>query len=80
MALDDYRGAQRAFKTALRLNAADSNAATRLELVEQVLELDPTLRGLSAAERYRRSQKVMEAPWACWMSASEPGQARHLPR
>ncbi len=61
LAQDDFRGAQRAFKAALRLNAADANAAKRLELVEQVLALDPTVRGLSAQERYRRSRKLMEA-------------------
>jgi tetratricopeptide (TPR) repeat protein len=57
---DDYRGAQRAFKAALRLNAVDADAAKRLGVVAQVLALDPTARGLSAAERYRRSRKLME--------------------
>jgi len=60
VAQDDYRSAQRAFKAAIRLNAADASAAKRLELVEHVLALDPTLRGLSTAERYRRSQRLME--------------------
>jgi tetratricopeptide (TPR) repeat protein/CBS domain-containing protein len=61
LAQDNFRIAQRAFKAAIRLNAADANAAKRLELVEHVLALDPTLRGLSAAERFRRSQRLMES-------------------
>jgi CIC family chloride channel protein len=60
VAQDNFRGAQRAFKAALRMAPADANAAKRLELVEHVLAMDPTLRGLSAAERYRRSQRLME--------------------
>jgi CIC family chloride channel protein len=59
-AQDNYRSAQRAFKAAIRLNPVDANASKRLELVERILALDPTLRGLSAVERYRRSQKLME--------------------
>ena len=61
LAQDNFRSAQRAFKAAIRLNAADANAAERLELVEHVLALDPTLRGLTAAERFRRSQRLMES-------------------
>jgi CIC family chloride channel protein len=61
MAQEDYRGAQRAFRAALRLNGDDTGTAKRLELVDQVLALDPTSRGLSAAERYRRSRKLLEA-------------------
>ncbi len=60
VAQDDYLGAQRAFKSALRVNAADAEAAKRLQLVESVLALDPTLHGLSVAERHRRSRKLME--------------------
>jgi CIC family chloride channel protein len=60
-AQENYVRAQRAFRTAVRLNAAAPGVAKRLELVEQVLALDPTLRGLSAAERYRRSRKLLEA-------------------
>jgi len=59
-AQDNYRSAQRAFKAAIRLNAADASAAKRLQLVDHILALDPTLRGLSVAERYRRSQRLME--------------------
>jgi CIC family chloride channel protein len=60
IAQDDFRGAQRAFQSALRWNAKDTAAAARLTMVERLLELDPTLRGLGSAERRTRSRKLME--------------------
>jgi CIC family chloride channel protein len=59
--LDRYHSAQDAFKHALRRNPADETSGKRLQLTEQILALDPALRGLGAAERYRRSQKLIEA-------------------
>jgi type IV pilus assembly protein PilF len=56
----DYRGAERDFKTALRLVPGDDVVRTRLELCGELLALDPTLRGLSPAERLNRSRKLVE--------------------
>ena len=60
-ALGDFRSAQQAFRSALRRNPTDDASKKQLELVEQILALDPSLRGLSASERYARSRKLVEA-------------------
>ena len=56
----DYRGAQRDFETALRLSPDDEGVRKRSELCGELLALDPTLRGLSPAERLSRSRKLVE--------------------
>ncbi len=56
----NYLTAQTMFLDALRLNPADEDLRTRLGVCETVLALDPTRRGLSTAERYRRSLKLVE--------------------
>jgi chloride channel protein, CIC family len=58
-ALGDYGAAQDALSAALRWNPNDTAAANRLEACQRVLALDPMQRGLTAAERYRRSQEVL---------------------
>jgi tetratricopeptide (TPR) repeat protein len=55
-----YLNARAHFQIALRLRPDDPNTQRRLELCGQVLEMDPTRRGLGAAERYRRSRKLIE--------------------
>jgi tetratricopeptide (TPR) repeat protein len=61
LAMDDYRSAGTAYESALRLEPADAEAERRLELVREVLALDPTLRGLPGTERYERSRRLLEA-------------------
>jgi tetratricopeptide (TPR) repeat protein len=56
----NYRIARTDFKVALRLNPADEEIGKRLGVCETVLTLDPTQRGLSTAERYRRGIKLVE--------------------
>jgi chloride channel protein, CIC family len=60
-ALGDYATAADGFRTALRLNPADADVGSRLELTEQVLALDPTVRGRRAADRYARSVALVRA-------------------
>jgi tetratricopeptide (TPR) repeat protein len=55
-----YLAARAHFQIALRLRPDDPSTQRRLELCGQVLEMDPTRRGLGAAERYRRSRKLIE--------------------
>ena len=55
----DYAAARDAFSTALRLNPNDTAVQKRLDASAQILALDPTRRGVPAAERYRRSQEVL---------------------
>jgi tetratricopeptide (TPR) repeat protein len=58
---DQYAAAREAFRSALRLNASDEATQRELALCERILELDPTVRGLGPAERYRRSAALLEA-------------------
>jgi tetratricopeptide (TPR) repeat protein len=59
-AQSQYRGAQRDFQAALRLDPEDQAARKSLELCNELLTLDPTLRGLGHEERFRRSLKLVE--------------------
>lgn len=61
LALEDLLDASAAYRQAVRLNPASETALQRLHLVEQIIALDPALSGLSSAERYRRSRKLMES-------------------
>ena len=56
----NYRAAQRDFQTAVRLAPADTASLKRLETLNQLSMLDPTVRGIGPAERLRRSLKVVE--------------------
>ncbi len=56
----NFQSAQHAFKTTLRLNPSDVKLRQRLEIVEQIVSIDPALRGLKAKERYERSRKLIE--------------------
>lgn len=60
-ALNSFSEARESFESALRYDPADDTVRKRLHAVEQILELDPHLRRLGAAERYRRSRKLVEA-------------------
>lgn len=57
----DYPSARDAFRNALRFNPNDEAARERSELCDQIVAVDPTLRGLRSAERFRRSQRLVEA-------------------
>ncbi len=61
LAQNRYRAAQGAFTAVLHLRSDDTAAANRLQLIGQILALDPAVRGLSAGERYQRSRKLLEA-------------------
>jgi len=56
----NYGAAQSDFQSALRLNPGDQAAAKRLELLSRVLALDPRVRGIGAAERFRRSRELVQ--------------------
>jgi tetratricopeptide (TPR) repeat protein len=59
-AQSNYRAAQRDFQSALRLAPGDPAAGRSLDLCNELLMLDPTLRGLSREEHLRRSLKLIE--------------------
>lgn len=58
-ALGNYRLAQRAFEDSLQWNPNEESVKQRLQVSNEILSLDPTLRGLSSKERYRRSMRVL---------------------
>lgn len=71
-----YRIAQRHLQAALRLSPADATLQRSIGLCDELLHLDPTLRGLGPAERYRRSVKLLalvaEEAGRCVGPASSP--------
>ncbi len=56
----NYRASQRDFQAALRLAPDDQGVLRQLDRCDEVLQLDPTLRGLGSEERFRRSLKLVE--------------------
>ncbi len=56
----DYRAAQQDFQAALRLAPDDQATKRRLDASNELLILDPTIRGLGPMERFRRSLKLVE--------------------
>ena len=56
----NYRAAQRDFQTALGLTPGDQTTRRRLDVCNELLMLDPTLRGLDREERFSRSLKLVE--------------------
>jgi tetratricopeptide (TPR) repeat protein/CBS domain-containing protein len=61
LARENYLPAWDAFRHSLEFNPGHDAAKRRLELCEEILTLDPTIRRLGAAERFRRSEKLVEA-------------------
>jgi tetratricopeptide (TPR) repeat protein len=59
--LGRYAAAQAAFRNSLQWNPNNEQMKQRLAVCDEILALDPTLRGLSTAERYRRSRRLVES-------------------
>ena len=72
----DYRAAQRAFQAAVHYAPNDAAGRHWLDLSNQLLQLDPSLRGLGAQERYQRSVQLValaqEAVSHCLSQDSSP--------
>ncbi len=58
--LKDYQPAEESLKNAVTWGSVDDIATSRLQTVEQILALDPSMRGLTVAERYRRSLDLLQ--------------------
>ncbi len=56
----DYHAAENAFLNALRRRLDDPRIQSQLGLVAQLATLDPTVRRLSSAEKYRRSVAILD--------------------
>jgi tetratricopeptide (TPR) repeat protein len=78
----DYRLARNSFRQALRWKPDDPDVHKRLEVCEQILSLDPDARGLSAADRFARSRRLLQETAdyldACLQKSpnSAPGQGQ----
>ena len=57
----DFAPAQSAFREAVRLAPSNPDYRERLRLLDDIVALDPSLRGLSPAERTRRSLALLRA-------------------
>jgi tetratricopeptide (TPR) repeat protein len=55
----NYRAALTDFENAARYRTDDQHARDRIGVCREILELDPTMRGLSTEERMRRSSKLL---------------------
>jgi tetratricopeptide (TPR) repeat protein len=60
LAQTHYPAAKQAFDKARQLNSDDPDVEKSLALVERVLALDPSVRGLSSRERYSRSLTLLQ--------------------
>jgi tetratricopeptide (TPR) repeat protein len=58
-ALGDYRLARRAFEDALKWNPDDEKVKGPLQVCNEILAIDPTMRGLGSKDRYQRSVRVL---------------------
>ena len=56
----NYRSAQRDFQTALRLTPENQAARQRLEVCNELLMFDPTMRALSPQDRFQRSLELVD--------------------
>jgi tetratricopeptide (TPR) repeat protein len=56
----DYIQGRTYLSRAARADPADDSLRERLRLLDHILALDPTVRGLAALERYTRSERVLE--------------------
>lgn len=56
----DYAEARSYLARAAKANPNDSGVSETLALLDRILELDPSVRGLGSPERYRRSREVLE--------------------
>jgi Flp pilus assembly protein TadD len=59
-ALGNYQRAETQFRAAVRLSPSDAHSQKRLRLCEEILQLNPTSRGLSLNEQYQRSRDLVE--------------------
>jgi tetratricopeptide (TPR) repeat protein len=57
----DYARAREAYRSSLTIDPTDQHARQRLDLTEKIVALDPTLPGLTAAQRLRRSRDLLTA-------------------
>jgi tetratricopeptide (TPR) repeat protein len=60
LAQGDYKDAIEPLRNAVKFNPGDSAAQTRLQNAEQVIALNPLARGVSSADRYHRTELILQ--------------------
>jgi len=73
LALGNFRAARADFSEALRLRPRDTTFERRLSLVDSVFALDPTVRGIGAAERLSRSRVLLERTLSAMIECGQSG-------
>ena len=73
LALGNFRTARADFSEALRLRPRDTAFVQRLALVDSVFALDPTLRGIGAAERLSRGRSLLERTLSALIACGQSG-------
>ena len=58
--LGQYQAAHAAYRQAVRYDSRDLQSRTQLELVNDIVGLNPMVRGLSISNRLSRSRKLIE--------------------
>ena len=58
--LGQYRVAREAYERAVQHHPEDASVHAHLRTLNTVIELDPTLRQLASAEKYRRSMRILD--------------------
>jgi CIC family chloride channel protein len=66
LTLNHLPEAQAAFREAAHLQPGNGEYRERTHLLDEVISLDPSLAGLDAAERYRRSRRLLEEALAAF--------------
>ncbi len=83
-ALGQYAAARDAYREAATIDPTDEAAAKRVDLCDRILSLDPTVRGLSAAERSKRGRailaEVVKQTAVCTLARSEDMKAAQSAR
>jgi len=61
LALNDFASAETALRRAVRLEPQNAAYRTRLQVVQQIVEIDPSVGGLRPSERLAASRKLLAA-------------------
>ena len=75
LATNRLTAAQSAFRSATRLEPANTVYSARAALVDDIVAMDPAARGLDSAQRYDHSRNLLGAALAAWdrCAAQSPG-------
>jgi chloride channel protein, CIC family len=78
LAMGDFLAAAPPFRQAAQLDPGNQTYQQRLQMVQQAIALDPNIRGLHAADRFQRSERLLQASLAA-LDSCVAGSAAELP-